>query len=155
MANNKAVNEKLFQAKSVLLSDTLHGLPDNQIKPFFKYIRENEDGIPTDGKLLSIFRTLISRFGEELKQIEASKDVFGREEKLAIRETAMKYPSLKPILRELMEEPDEIPSPEWQGNFFKQLSTPGTFQEIGEYDKESLSNWFVKKGIDSHYAEVP
>jgi len=74
LSNNKVFSQKHIQAKSALLSDTLVGLPTENIVAFFKYVRDNEETLPTDGRLLKILRARMDKFGPEtVKKIEAAK----------------------------------------------------------------------------------
>ena len=91
LANNRPITQQLMKVKSALLSDTLVGLPSSNISAFFKYVRENEEELPSDGKLLKILRARIDRFGvSNDRKLEAPKN-----------------------------EDDEIPDSEWKKNLFK------------------------------------
>ena len=73
LAYNRPIQEKTVQAKSILMSETLKTLSTAKISAFFKYIRENEPQLPTDGQLKRILGATHERFSSnspKLTQIE-------------------------------------------------------------------------------------
>jgi len=122
VANNRQISAKLIEDKALLLLDSLDGLATNRIDAFFKYLRENEDTLPSDGKMLSILRSSLQRFGTgaELVQIEPV-DTFGARERETVIAYGRKYPEYESLFSELLEDDSPYPSGDWKRRFFKQM----------------------------------
>jgi len=62
----------MVDMKAEALSETLRNLPDNKIKPFFRYVRENLDQMPNDGTLKKLLQTTYKKFTnyQDTTQIE-------------------------------------------------------------------------------------
>jgi hypothetical protein len=70
---NRSATNGLIDMKVKLLEETLKTLRTDKIKPFFRYIMENEKTIPSDGRLKEILRDKYKEYStnqSEAKQIE-------------------------------------------------------------------------------------
>jgi len=59
---NKPIQRPLVDQKAELMAETLEALPTDKIKDFFKYIRTNEDSMPSDGVLRKILSNNHKKF---------------------------------------------------------------------------------------------
>jgi len=138
LSNNRASSQKMMEAKSMLLSETLLGLPTNQIEAFFRYIRDNEEGIPSDGKLLSIYRATVSRFiPQDTHRIEAPKEYLTHAERESIKDYAFKYPGFRNLFNELLQDDDKYPSKDWMGRFWREMPNAYNFNIDPNYKTRS------------------
>jgi hypothetical protein len=131
LANNRPCSQKMIEAKSVLLSDTLAGLSTDSITAFFTHIRDNEDGIPTDGKMLMIYRATLSKFKPQSQNlIDAPKERMTPQEVESIKNYAFKYPEFYDLFMELLENDDKHPSKAWMGKFWAKMGDKSNFKVI-------------------------
>lgn len=64
---NRAIQPKTVKAKASLWNDALYYLDTDKIGEFFQFIRDSEDGLPSDGKIKKILRANSERFRVQTK----------------------------------------------------------------------------------------
>jgi len=66
IAYNRPVQPKLVKAKAEVMNETLRSLKTNKISDFFKYVRENQEMLPTDGQLKKLLSANHQRFSNNV-----------------------------------------------------------------------------------------
>lgn len=128
LAYNRSIQPKMIESKSELMSDTLASLQDDKIREFFRYVRENESTMPSDGRLKAILRSTSPRFtksGPDNLQIE-HKATFTAAQRADLASYAQKYPAFAELIQEAVEDDSAYPSDEWRSQFFQLLGTKGS-----------------------------
>ena len=122
-ANNRNANPEMIRNKATMLNESLGGLATNKIEPFFKYLRENCDQLPSDGKIIKTLRETAQKFGKALgvPQIDHEKP-FDNAERDVIKKDAERYPEYADLFNELLNNNEPYPSDDWKKRFFKRLN---------------------------------
>lgn len=116
----------MIRNKSAMLNESLGGLATNKIEPFFKYLRENCDQLPSDGKIIKTLRETAQKFGKELgvPQIDYVKPFDGAE-KDVIKNDMERYPEYSDLFKELLNDNEPVPSDDWKKRFFSRIKIGG------------------------------
>ena len=146
VAFNRIIGETQIQAKSALLLETLVSLPTEQIEPFFRYIRENESTLPTDGRLMSIFRLKQDVFGpNETLAITHEKAKWGYPERLRAYNVSVKHPAFAEFFRELDSDKEVYPSDELKEKFFQMMQIPANTKWAKDWTPEKEAVLVARK----------
>lgn len=119
--------------KAELMNETLHTLKTDKISSFFKYVRESEESLPTDGRLKTILKQNYQRFAnytQEVPQIE--NKALTQNDRETILMYAEKYPDFKDLFLESLEDDDLYPSNDWHKRFMRLLQSPKILGRLGQ-----------------------
>ena len=146
LAYNKPIQPKTIEAKANLMNETLYYLDSDKIGEFFKYVRETEEKIPTDGRLKFLLRTQSERFKVRLKQKLLPKGTKATSEAdLAYMfEMGLKYPAFKELSLELIQNESEIVSDDFNKRFFEKLKHPENLVVDPDYGQSKFCESYVE-----------
>jgi len=126
--------------------ETLTTLKTKKISDFFKYVRETEDTMPTDGRLKKILQVQYQRFANVIldKPLLPTANALTKNDIAELRKYGHKYPAFTEIIDEMIVEPGIYPSHDIHSRFMKLLGDRSNFNlQAGSVD--------VRGTLDKNY----
>ena len=139
LSKNRASSEALINSKAILLLESLKGLDTEHISGFFKSVRDSDDMLPTDGRLLALLRLSADKFGVKLKALNAPQATFTSNDKEFLMKMGLKWPNYAVEMNELLQDDEVYPSKDWIERFWgKMKHTPPRLNPDWEKKKAEL-----------------